>query len=493
MKEIVFGKGKEHSTLQLNLVNRHGMIAGATGTGKTITLKVLAEELSQAGVPVFLADVKGDLASLAEPGEINDNVQKRLEALGLTDFEPRGYEVEFYDVYGQNGLPVRTTISEMGPILLSRLLGLNDVQEGILNIVFKVADEDGLLLIDTKDLRAMLNYVKENRQDLERRYGTVNSQSVGAIQRGLLVLEEQGGDKFFGEPDFDVMDFLRRGRSGEGVISVLASDKLFLSPKLYSTFLLWLLSELYERLPEVGDLDAPKLVFFFDEAHLLFNDANKALIEKIELITRLIRSKGVGVFYVTQNPIDVPESVTGQLANRIQHSLRAYTPKEQRAVRAVADTFRQDGSIDVVEAITNLKTGEALVSTLDEESKPTFVQQVTIYPPHSKIGVIDPQMRLSIINDSSIYDKYQEAIDRESAYEKLTQQQQSKAEMAQRDALQQAEQKVAETVAKKTASAPARRTDSAGDRFVKNIFGSVGRELGRQITRGVMGIFKNNK
>ncbi|MDO4873055.1 MAG: DUF853 family protein, partial [Carnobacterium sp.] len=416
---ISFGYGSKPAQLLSNKLNRHGVIAGATGTGKTVTLKVLAEQLSEAGVPVLLSDIKGDLASLAEKGEVTEKIAERLKKVHVEDFEPSSYPVAFWDIFGENGINIRTTISEMGPILLSQLLGLNETQEGILNIAFKVADEQGLLLIDIKDLRAMLNYVGAHASELRNLYGNIAQQSIGTILRSLLVLEQQGGNQFFGEPAFEIADLFKTDASGRGTINVLSSEKLFQTPKLYATFLLWFLSELYESLPEVGDLDKPKLVFFFDEAHVLFNQSNPAVQAKIELIVRLIRSKGISIFFVTQNPTDIPNAVASQLGNRIQHGLRAFTPAEQKNVKAVAGTFRQEEGKDLVSVITNLKVGDAVVSTLQEDGSPSFAEVVSIYPPKSKLDAVDAFDRQQLVNQSPFYDKYAEMFDRESAHEQL--------------------------------------------------------------------------
>ncbi|MEQ1935933.1 MAG: helicase HerA-like domain-containing protein, partial [Fimbriimonadaceae bacterium] len=366
--------------------NRHGLIAGATGTGKTVSLQTLAESFSDIGVPVFMADIKGDLSGLCQPGGGNPKVEARLQQVGITDHGFRNYPVIFWDIFGVQGHPIRTTISEMGPLLLSRLLQLNEVQEGVLNIAFRIADEEGLLLLDLKDLRAILAYVAERADELTREYGNVSATSVGAIQRGLLVLEEQGGTKFFGEPALELSDFMRTETSGRGMINILSADKLMMNPKLYSTFLLWLLSELFEELPEVGDLEKPKLVFFFDEAHLLFSDAPTSLLEKVEQVVRLIRSKGVGVYFISQNPLDIPDTVLGQLGNRVQHALRAFTPRDEKAVDSAADTFRVNPAFSTKEIITQLGVGEALVSFLEDGGIPMVVQRTLIYPPHAHIG-----------------------------------------------------------------------------------------------------------
>jgi len=399
------------------LANRHGLIAGATGTGKTVTLQTFAERFSSIGVPVFMADVKGDLAGIAAAGGGNAKVEERLALLGI---EPAyaGCPVVFWDVFGASGHPVRATISDMGPLLLARMLGLNDTQEGVLNLVFKVADDAGLLLLDLKDLRAMLQFVAENAAELRAEYGNVSAASVGAIQRGLLALESQGGDLFFGEPMLDVDDLLRTD-GGRGVVNILAAEKLLHSPQVYGMFLLWLLAELFERLPEVGDPEKPRLVFFFDEAHLLFDDAPKALVEKIEQVVRLIRSKGVGVYFVTQNPLDIPDSVLGQLGNRVQHALRAFTPRDQKAVRAAAQTMRVNPALDIETAITELGVGEALVSLLDAKGRPGVTERALIVPPMSRLGPIEAAERTQLMAASGLAARYDEAVDRESAYETL--------------------------------------------------------------------------
>ena len=400
------------------MANRHGLIAGATGTGKTVTLQVMAETFCQAGVPCFMADMKGDLSGISQSGKISGFIQKRMAEFGIEAPEFQACPVRFFDVFGEQGHPMRATVSDMGPQLLSRLMGLNDTQEGILNIVFRIADERGLLLLDLKDLRSMLNYVAKNAPSFKTTYGNISAASVGAIQRNLLTLENQGAEKFFGEPDFDIFDLLQT-EGGKGVMNVLAADKLMLQPKLYSTFLLWLLSDLYSRLPEVGDMELPKLVFFFDEAHMLFEDTSKALVEKIEQVVRLIRSKGVGVYFVTQSPTDIPESILGQLGNRVQHALRAFTPKDQKAVKTAADTFRPNPEFKTDEAIMNLETGEALVSFLDEKGAPSIVERAKILFPLSQIGAIDSSLRSLLINRSRLYGKYDTALDRESAFEVL--------------------------------------------------------------------------
>lgn len=400
------------------MANRHGLIAGATGTGKTVSLQVIAETFSQAGVPCFMADMKGDLSGISQTGSMSGFISKRCAEFGIEDPKFAGCPVRFFDVYGEQGHPMRTTISNMGPQLLARLMQLNEVQEGVLNVLFRVADERGLLLIDIKDFRAMLGYVADHSAEISRQYGAVSATSVAAIQRSLLALENQGADKFFGEPSFDIFD-LMQCEGGKGVMSMLAADRLMLNPKLYSTFLLWLLSDLYAQLPEVGDLDLPKLVFFFDEAHTLFEDTSKALVDKIEQVIRLIRSKGVGIYFITQSPTDIPDDILGQLGNRVQHALRAYTPKDQKAVRAAAETFRTNPSFDTEEAITQLETGEALVSFLDEKGAPSVVQRARMLFPLSQIGAISEGQRTQLINASRLYGRYDHPIDRESAFEVL--------------------------------------------------------------------------
>lgn len=401
------------------LANRHGLITGATGTGKTVTLQKMAESFSQAGVPVFMADVKGDLSGIGAEGVLNPKLQSRLEALGVADWDPAACPVVFWDVFGEKGHPVRATVSDMGPILLSRLLNLNDVQSGVLQLVFKIADDSGLLLLDMKDLRSMVQFVGDNAKRFQTQYGNISSASIGAIQRGLLTLEEQGGEHFFGEPMLDIFDLMKTNSSGQGIVNILAADRLYNLPKLYSVFLLWLLSELFEHLPEVGDMDKPKMVFFFDEAHLLFKDAPPALLEKIEQVVRLIRSKGVGVYFVTQNPLDIPDSVLGQLGNRVQHALRAFTPRDQKAVRAAAQTMRANPAFDAEQAITELGVGEALISFLDEKGRPAVVERGFVIAPCSRMGALGDDERNALINHSPLYGRYEEAIDRESAYEKL--------------------------------------------------------------------------
>ena len=421
---IFVGKGSKPEVLTLALANRHGLVTGATGTGKTVTLQVLAEGLSRAGVSVFAADVKGDLSGVSEVGEAKEAFVARAKSLGF-DYEPDQFPVVFWDLFGEQGHPIRATISEMGPLLLSRLMDLNDVQEGVINICFRVADEQGLVILDLKDLRAVLGFISDHAAELTVQYGNVSKATIGTIQRQLLVLENQGGSKFFGEPALALKDFIRADRDGRGFVNILAADKLMESPRLYATFLLWLLSELFEELPEVGDPPKPKLCFFFDEAHLLFNEAPKALLDKIEQVVRLIRSKGVGVYFVTQNPLDVPDKVLAQLGNRVQHALRAFTPRDQKAVRAAAETFRANPKLDTAKVIMELGKGEALVSFLEGNGTPSMVERCMIRPPSARLGPITPEERKALIASSPVKGKYDQAIDSESAYEVLQRRMQS--------------------------------------------------------------------
>ena len=416
---LSIAKAKQEIALLPALANRHGLITGATGTGKTVTLQVMAERFSMIGVPVFMADVKGDLAGLAAAGANSPKMQERLAQLKISAPQWSACPVVFWDTFGKAGHPVRATVSDMGPLLLGRLFNLNDTQQGVLALVFKIADDNGLLLLDAKDLRAMLQHIGDNASQFTTEYGNVSAASIGAIQRSLLEIEQQGGSEFFGEPMLDLNDLMQTDSKGRGVVNILAADKLLNSPKLYSTFLLWMLAELFEHLPEVGDLDKPKLVFFFDEAHLLFNEAPKPLLDKIEQVVRLIRSKGVGVYFVTQNPLDVPETVLGQLGNRVQHALRAFTPRDQKAVRAAAETMRANPALDTATAITELSVGEALISLLDEKGRPAMVERAFILPPASRIGPLSDDERAAIIKSSVIFGHYEQVIDRESAYEKL--------------------------------------------------------------------------
>ncbi len=465
------------------MANRHGLIAGATGTGKTVTLQVLAETFCQAGVPCFMADIKGDLSGISRPGKPSGFIEKRCKEFGMEMPQFEGCPVRFYDVFGVQGHPMRTTVTRMGPELLARLLELNPTQTGVLNIVFRIAADRNLTLIDLKDLRAMLDYVAKNSGEFTTAYGNVSAQSIGAIQRALLALENQGATSFFGEPEFDINDLLAT-EGGKGVMSVLAADRLMLQPKLYSTFLMWLLNDLYASLPEVGDMELPKLVFFFDEAHLLFDDAPKALLDSIERVVRLIRSKGVGVYFVTQNPIDVPETILGQLGNRVQHALRAFTPRDQKAVKAAAETFRANPAFDTRDAIQELGTGEALVSFLDEKGTPAMVERAKILFPLSQIGAITPAERDEIIKKSAIYGKYDTAIDRESAFEILLAE-------SERKTRGDAEQKAAAKKAAKEPAAPAKKKSSKGGfwstvtKIAVPILTTMGRTLGRELVKNV--------
>ncbi|OCG03006.1 helicase HerA-like C-terminal domain-containing protein [Gilliamella sp. wkB112] len=419
-ESIVIAKsnGKDLAILA-NFANRHGLITGATGTGKTVTLQKIAESFSKIGVPVFLADVKGDLTGIGEPGTLSEKLQARLNNIGVKDWQPNASPVELWDVFAEKGLPVRSTVSDIGPILLARLLNLNDTQAGVLQLVFKIADDNNLQLLDFKDLRALVQFVGDNAKKFTTEYGNISSASIGAIQRSLLTLDQQGAEYFLGEPMLDIQDLLRVNNNGQGVVNILAADKLYNSPKLYSVFLLWLLSELFEHLPEIGDPDKPKLVFFFDEAHLLFNDISPALLQKIEQVVRLIRSKGVGVYFVTQNPTDIPDTILGQLGNRVQHALRAFTPKDQKAIKAAAQTMRSNPSFDAETAIMELAVGEALISFLDEKGRPNMVERGFVIAPNSHMGPMAPEKQNAIINQSHFYNKYADTVDRESAYEKL--------------------------------------------------------------------------
>jgi len=505
--KIFVGKSGKPEYLTLKLANRHGLVTGATGTGKTVTLQVLAEGFSNAGVPVFAADIKGDLSGIAEVGEPKDFLLKRAKEVGI-EYQPDQFPVIFWDLFGEQGHPIRATISEMGPLLLSRLMGLNETQEGVLNIAFRVADDEGLLLLDLKDLRAMVTAVGEQAAELSKTYGNVTSATVGAIQRQLLVLENQGGEKFFGEPALDIKDLMRTDRDGRGMINILAADKLMSAPRLYSTFLLWLMSELFEQLPEVGDPEKPKLVFFFDEAHLLFDEAPKALLEKIEQVVRLIRSKGVGVYFVTQNPLDVPDTVLAQLGNRVQHALRAYTPRDQKAVKAAADTFRPNPKLKTAEVITQLGVGEALVSFLEDKGVPSIVQRTLIRPPSARLGPVTDAERKQIIAKSPVLGQYDKPIDRESAFEKLRAQ--TDATMAQSEAEQQEAESggiggflgsifgtsrkrgqrlsTTQTIAREVTRTVANRVaGQIAANIGKSLGGRTGSTVGRAIVRGTLG------
>ncbi|MBF5006950.1 helicase HerA-like C-terminal domain-containing protein [Diaphorobacter caeni] len=488
----------QHASVQCQLLpglaNRHGLITGATGTGKSVTLQKLAEEFSRIGVPVFLSDVKGDLTGISQAGHIGDKMAATLKERGLPMPESLACPTTLWDVFGQQGHPVRATISDMGPLLLGRMLDLNDTQMGVLNLVFKIADDNGMLLLDLKDLRAMLTYVGDNAKQFTTEYGNVSSASIGAIQRGLLQIEQQGGDQFFGEPMLNIQDFMQTV-SGKGVINILAADKLMNSPRLYATFLLWMLSELFEQLPEIGDPDKPKLVFFFDEAHLLFNEAPKALLERIELVVRLVRSKGVGVYFVTQNPLDIPDSVLAQLGNRVQHALRAFTPRDQKAVKATATTMRPNPGLDIEAAITEVGVGEALISFLDAKGRPTPTERVYVIPPGSQIGPITPEQRKALMANSLVAGIYDTTVDRESAYEVLrgrAGEQAGNAAVIKDKAAQEADggggiMGEINTILFGTTGPRGGKKDGIVQTMAKSTARTVGTNLGKQLLRGVLG------
>ncbi|GMV59935.1 MAG: ATPase [Betaproteobacteria bacterium] len=487
---LIIAKAGDHELALLPaLANRHGCITGATGTGKTITLQVLAERFSKIGVPVFMADVKGDLTGIASSGKLSDKMKQRLDMLGLAEPKWEGCPVALWDIWGEQGHPVRATVSDMGPLLLARLLNLNETQEGVLTLAFKIADDNGLLLLDLKDLRALLQYVGDNAAQFKTQYGNISAASIGAIQRGLLQIEEQGGEKFFGEPMLDIADLMQT-TDGKGVVNILAADRLMNNPRLYSTFLLWLLAELFENLPEVGDREKPKLVFFFDEAHLLFSEAPPALLEKVEQVVRLIRSKGVGVYFVTQNPLDIPEKVLGQLGNRVQHALRAFTPRDQKAVNSVAETMRPNPKLDLKAAILELAVGEALISLLDGKGTPSVTERAWIYPPSSQIGPIAPEERKRLIQSSVVAGVYEKAVDRESAFEMLKQRAEAApaapgkapAEAAAGGALGG----LKDILFGSTGPRGGRR-EGIVDALAKSAARSVGSSIAREITRGVLG------
>ncbi len=502
---LLIGKTADHRELNLlsNLANRHGLITGATGTGKTVTLQKLAESFSKIGVPVFMADVKGDLSGIAAAGALNPKLQERLEATDYKDWEPHDNPVTFWDVFAEKGHPIRATVSDMGPLILGQLMGLNEVQLGILNIIFKVADDNGLLLIDFKDLRAMTRYVADNAKSLQREYGNIATASIGAIQRGLLQLEVEGAEQFFGEPNLDIFDFMRES-NGRGMINILSAEKLYHQPKLYAMFLLWTMSELFERMPEVGDMDKPKIVFFFDEAHLLFKDAPKALLDKIEQVVRLIRSKGVGIYFISQTPLDIPDNILGQLGNRIQHALRAFTPRDQKAVRAAAQTMRANPNFDAEKVIGELGTGEALISFLGGKGAPNIVERAFILAPESRMGILTPAEINTLINQSSIYGRYEEMVDRESAYELLEKAELEAAKEAEIAAAVEEREKAEAEAAKKS---PAEVAGGGGlfGALKEFLFGSTGprggkkdglvqqtsktlmRQLSNEIVRGTLG------
>lgn len=492
---LLIAKNTELELLLLPaMANRHGLITGATGTGKTVTLQSLAESFSRIGVPVFLSDIKGDLSGLSKIGGGNDKVSSRVAQLKLEEFEHRAYPVTFWDVFGEMGHPVRATVSDMGPQLIGRMLNLNDVQQGVLTLVFKIADDDGMLLLDFKDLRAIVQHVGENAKTFTTEYGNVSTASIGAIQRGLLELEAQGAEHFFGEPMLNIDDLIQTDSKGRGMINILAADKLMQSPKVYSTMLLWLLAELFEHLPEAGDLAKPKLVFFFDEAHLLFSDAPTALVDKIEQVVRLIRSKGVGVYFVTQNPADIPDKVLSQLGNRIQHALRAFSPRDQKAVRAAAETMRDNPKLDEESAITELGVGEALVSLLDEKGRPTMVERALIVPPEAQIGPINDNERSAIIKSSVLAGHYEAMEDRESAYEKIKGRVEQKQAAAEQTTANQNNNASGTGIGDmlggifgNTGSSKGRQRQGVAEALIKSAVRTIGSEVGRQIIRGVLG------
>ena len=483
---VLIGKSDQLQHLRLNRANRHGVVAGATGTGKTVTLQILAQGLSDAGVPVFAADVKGDLSGIAAPGSPGEKMQARAAGMDLT-LDPAGAPTIFWDLFGVQGHPIRATVSEMGPLLISRMLELNEVQEGVLTVVFHAADEEGLLLLDLKDLQAALTWASENAKALGARYGAVAPATVATIQRKLLVLETQGGDNLFGEPALNLSDLMRTDGAGRGYVNILAADKLIASPRLYATFLLWLMSELFEELPEVGDPEKPRLAFFFDEAHLLFRDAPSALLEKVEQVVRLIRSKGVGVYFVTQNPADIPETVLGQLGNRIQHALRAYTPVEQRGLKAAANSFRTNPAFDTAETIQQLVVGEALVSVLDESGAPTVVQRTLIRPPVSRLGPLTPAERAAVMAQSPVRGLYDEVRDRESAYERL------QARAAQAATAAAAPTVKAEKTPARERAPRASNRQSMGEAFAKSMLRTIGNQVAREVMRGMMGSLRKRR
>jgi len=502
MTSLLIGKGDTAQTLLARYANRHGLVAGATGTGKTVTLQVMAEGFSALGVPVFCADVKGDLSGLAAAGADNPKLAERAAKVGVSGYAPAAQPVMFWDVFGEQGHPIRTTLSEMGPLLLARLLSLSDAQSGALAVAFKYADDQGLALLDLKDLTALLRHVAAHSKVISAEYGLVSTASLAAIQRALLQLEQEGGAALFGEPALELADLMRTDLSGRGIVNVLAADKLFMRPRLYATFLLFLLSELFESLPEVGDLDQPRLVFFFDEAHLLFKDAPEALVDKVEQVVRLIRSKGVGVYFVTQNPLDLPETVLGQLGNRVQHGLRAFTPRDQKAVRAAAETFRANPGVDVIEAITQMGVGEALVSTLQDKGIPSPVERAMIAPPRSRMGPLSPEERRAVIQRSPVFGRYEALLDRESAYEILARRTAEAEARAAEDevAAARAEAWSAQTpggagdatarpprASRARARAPQSMTEKALQSAVRSAGSAVGREVGRQVLRGLLG------
>lgn len=484
---MLIAKNSQELNLLPQMSNRHGLIAGATGTGKTVTLQSIAEQFSLIGVPVFLADVKGDLAGISQPGGNNPKISERIQSLGITGHTFEAFPVALWDVFGKSGHPIRASVSEMGPLLFARLLNLNDVQAGVLNIVFKIADDNGMLLLDLKDIRSMVQYVGDNASEFTTSYGNLSKASIGAIQRGLMELESQGADQFFGEPCLDIFDLIQTSSNGRGMINILAADQLYLKPKTYATFLLWLLSELFEQLPEVGDLSKPKLVFFFDEAHLLFEDAPDALMEKIEQVVRLIRSKGVGIFFVTQNPLDIPEKVLAQLGNRVQHALRAFTPNDQKAIKAMARTFRPNPSINIETTLIDLGVGEALVSVLDEKGSPSIVERAFICPGRSRAGAVTADERQIVIKESIHYGNYEKTVDRESAFEVLKKRTEERMAQQEQAAQQTSMPRQPKAMDMRTVRRPGRPSDDLMTTVAKSAARSIGSSVGRQIIRGVLG------
>lgn len=484
---MLIAKNTKEIHLLPQMSNRHGLIAGATGTGKTVTLQSFAEQFSLIGVPVFLADVKGDLAGLSQPGGNNPKITERIQSLAIPGHVFEAFPVALWDVLGKGGHPVRASVSEMGPLLFARLLNLNDVQAGVLNVISKIADDNGMLLLDLKDIRSMAQYVGDNAAEFTTSYGNISKASIGAIQRGLMGLEGQGADQFFGEPCLDIFDLIQTSSNGRGMINILAADQLYLKPKVYATFLLWLLSELFEQLPEVGDLSKPKMVFFFDEAHLLFEDAPDALLEKIEQVVRLIRSKGVGIFFVTQNPLDIPEKVLAQLGNRVQHALRAFTPNDQKAIKAMAKTFRQNPSLNIETTLVGLAVGEALVSMLDEKGSPMIVERAFICPGRSRAGAITLDERQKIIKESIHFGHYENAVDRESAYEVLKKRADERLAQTQQANAQTAAARQSKDMDMRTVRRPGRPPDDLMTTVAKSAARSIGSSVGRQIIRGVLG------
>lgn len=490
LHKIWLATGEKRVYLEPSMANRHGLIAGATGTGKTVTLKVLAESFSDMGVPVFVADIKGDLSGMCKAGCENKHIRRSIDTMGIENFEYHPYPVQFWDVYGKKGLPVRTTVSEMGPDLLARLLGLNDTQSGVLRIVFRVADDKQLLLIDLKDLKAMLQYVGDNASEFKLQYGNVSAQSIGAIQRSLLTLEDEGGEMFFGEPSLELSDWIEWDGDGRGYMNILECAELFQHPLLYGTFLLWMLSEIYDMLPEAGDLEKPKLAFFFDEAHLLFDDAPKALVDKVEQVVRLIRSKGVSVWFITQNPTDIPDSVLGQIGNRVQHALRAYTPADQKALNAAANSFRTNPSFKTADAIQALGTGEALVSVLDEKGVPTIVERANILPPRSSMAAVTDAELQATVKASALRNKYSVEEDNESAFEQLTrinaEEEKAEAEAKAKEEKEKAKAKAKTQTKKKTSG---RKKQTAFEKMINSTANTIGREIGKKVVRGILGSF----